>query len=362
MFLKNGSDRDSTHIKINKMARDIYEEAEKQIIEKQKIVDYDIKEFTIELITQKYLNGIEDDNNDIFIPSYQRNFVWDSKRQSKFIESILLGIPIPYIFTADVDNGRLEVVDGSQRLRTIVNFIDNKLALVDLELLDKLNGFSYKDLSVSRQRKFKNSTIRMIALSDKSDEDVRFMMFERINTGSALLKDMEKRKGIFGGKFITFVYEKCSAHPLFIKHTAFTEKVKQRGEAQELIIRFFAFSDNYLGFKTGMNTFLNDYTEKMNKSFDENKMYGEFDRMLKFVDTHIPNGFKKNEGSVKTPRVRFEAISCGVNLALRIDPNLKPKSVNFLDSKEFIHLVTGGSHNSPSNVRAKIEFVRDNLL
>lgn len=305
---------------------------------------------------------MEDDNNDIFIPSYQRNFVWDKKRQSKFIESILLGIPIPYIFTADVDNGRLEVVDGSQRLRTIVNFIDNKVPLSDLEILDRLNGFCFKDLTVARQRKFKNSTIRMIALSDKSDEDVRFMMFERINTGSALLKDMEKRKGIFGGKFLTFVYEECATHPLFIKHTSFTDKVKKRGEPQELIIRFFAFSDNYLGFKTGMNAFLNEYTDKMNKNFDKKRMFNEFDRMLKFVDTYVPNGFKKTEGSTKTPRVRFEAISVGINIALRINPKIAPKNVKFLDSKEFIHLVTGGSHNSPSNVRSKIEFVRDNLI
>lgn len=343
------------------MRRDIYQEAEEQIIEKQKIVDYDIKEFTIELLTNKYLTGIEDDNNDIYIPSYQRNFVWDPQRQSKFIESILLGIPVPYIFTADVDNGRLEVVDGSQRLRTIVNFIDNKLQLLNLEILDRLNGFSFKDLTIARQRKFKNATIRMIALSDKSDEDVRFMMFERINTGSDLLKDMEKRKGIFGGKFLTFVYEECSTHPLFIKHTSFTDKVQKRGEPQELITRFFAFSDNYLGFKTGMNSFLNDYTDKMNKNFDKSRMYNEFDRMLKFVDTYIPNGFKKTEESQKTPRVRFEAIAVGVNLALRQNPSLVPKSVAFLESKEFIHLVTGGSHNTPSNVRAKIEFVRDKL-
>lgn len=344
------------------MTRDIYQEAEVQILEKQKIVDYDIKEFTIELITQKYLTGIEEDNNDIFIPAYQRNFVWDDIRQSKFIESIVLGIPIPYIFTADVDNGRLEVVDGSQRLRTIVNFIDNKLALSALEILDKLNGFSFKDLTIARQRKFKNSTIRMIALSDKSDEDVRFMMFERINTGSDLLKDMEKRKGIFGGKFLTFIYEECSTHPLFIKHTVFTDKVKKRGEPQEIITRFFAFSDNYTGFKTGMNTFLNDYTDKMNKNFDKHRMFNEFDRMLKFVDLYLPYGFKKTGESVKTPRVRFEALSVGINLALRINPNLVPKNLDFLESKEFIHLVTGGSHNSPSNVRAKIEFVRDNLL
>jgi hypothetical protein len=344
------------------MNRDIYQEAEEQIIEKQKIVDYDIKEFTIELITQKYLVGLNDDNNDIFIPAYQRNFVWNETRQSKFVESILLGIPIPYIFTADVDNGRLEIVDGSQRIRTIVNFIESELILSDLEILNALNGFRFKDLSIARQRKFKNSTIRMIALSDKSDEDVRFMMFERINTGSDLLKDMEKRKGIFGGKFINFVYEECSNHPLFLKNTSYTEKVRKRGEPQELIIRFFAFSDNYLGFKTGMNSFLNDYTEKMNKSFDKNRMWNEFDRMLKFVDSYIPNGFKKNPDSQKTPRVRFEAISVGVNLALRINPKLKPSSIDFLDSKDFVHLVTGGSHNTPSNVRAKIEYVRDKII
>lgn len=345
----------------NMMARDIYIEAEEQILEKQKIVDYDIKEFTIELIIQKYLTGLEDDNNDIFIPTYQRNFVWDEKRQSKFIESILLGIPIPYIFTADVDNGRLEIVDGTQRLRTIINFLDNTLILSGLEVLDKLNGFRFKDLTIARQRKIKNSTMRMIALSDKSDEDVRFMMFERINTGSDLLKDMEKRKGIFGGKFINFIYEECSNHPLFIKHTSFTDKVKKRGEPQELIIRFFAFSDNYLGFKTGMNTFLNEYTEKMNKGFDKVQKWKDFDSMLKFIDSYLPNGFKKTDDSMKTPRVRFEAIAVGVNLALRANPNLIPKNINFLNSKEFVHLVTGGSHNTPANVKAKIEFVRDNL-
>lgn len=343
------------------MAKDIYQEAEDQIIEKQKIIDYDIKEFTIELLNQKYTNGLDEDENDIFIPSYQRNFVWNDSRQSKFIESILLGIPVPYIFTADIDNGRLEIVDGSQRLRTIVNFINDKLILTELDLLDKLNGFRFSNLSPGRQRKFKNSTIRMIALSDKSDEEVRFMIFERINTGSDLLKDMEKRKGIFGGKFISFIYDECSNHPLFLKHTHFTDKVKQRGEAQELIIRFFAFSDNYNGFKTGMNSFLNDYTEKMNKNFDKTRMWNEFDRMLKFVDSYIPLGFKKNVSSQKTPRVRFEAISVGINLALRINPNLKPKSIAFLDSKDFIQLTTGGNHNSSSNVRAKIEYVRDQI-
>ena len=169
------------------MAKLTYSErAEMQIIEKQKIVDFDIKEFTIEILVSKYLKGIENDENDIFIPEYQREFVWDEDRQSKFIESVLLGLPIPYILTADTisedektgkieSTGRLEVVDGTQRLRTLVFFIQNKLVLRNLELLKDLNGFKYDNLLKSRQRKFLNSSIRMTTLSDKSDDDVRFL-------------------------------------------------------------------------------------------------------------------------------------------------------------------------------------------
>lgn len=343
------------------MNNDIYTAAEEQIIEKQKIVDYDIKEYTLELIVNKYLERINEDDNDIFIPTYQRNFVWDIVRQSKFIESILLGIPVPYMFTADSE-GRLEVVDGSQRLRTIVNFIQDKLSLTGLEILTKLEGFKFSNLTKSRQRKFNNSTIRMIALSEKSDEEVRYMMFERINTGSALLKDMETRKGIFGGPFIDFIYQECAQHPLFKKHTSFTNKVKDRGEAEELITRFFAFSDRYLDFKSGVNDFLNSYTEDNKDAKDKERLFAEFVRMLKFIDTYIPNGFKKVPYSQKTPRVRFEAIAVGINLALRINPDLKINNSDFLESNQFLSLVTGGNHNTAKNVKNRIEFVRDQLL
>lgn len=340
---------------------DIYQTAEEQILDKQKIVDFDIKEFTIELLVNKYLNGIETDDNDIFIPTYQRNFVWDNDRQSKFIESVLLGLPIPYIFSADTD-GRLEIVDGSQRLRTIVTFYSNNLILKNLEILTNLNGFKYQDLLKSRQRKFLNSTIRMIALSDKSDEDVRFMMFERINTGSAILKDMEKRKGIFGGKFMDFVYNECSKHPLFIRNTKFTERLEKRGEPQELIIRFFAYSDNYKLVKSGVNEFLNDFVDSKNKSFDKARYTDEFDKMLKFVDKNFPDGFIKSSTSSKTPRVRFDAISVGVNLALRENPKLQPTDFSWLNSKVFNELITKGGQNAPTAIKERIEFVYNKLI
>ena len=340
---------------------DIYQRAEEQIIEKQKIVDFDIKEFTIELLTQKYLNGLLEDDNDIFIPEYQRNFVWNEERQSKFIESVLLGLPIPYIFTADTD-GRLEIVDGSQRLRTIVAFINDELTLCSLEILAHLNGFKYSNLMRSRQRKIQNTTIRMIALSDKSDEDVRYMMFERINTGSELLRDMEKRKGMFAGKFLEFIYKECSNHPLYLKNTRFTDKLSRRGEPQELITRFFAYANNLNEFKGNVNEFLNNYVDNCNKAFNKKTFFSDFDRMLNFVDSNMPLAFIKTKTSRKTPRVRFDAIAVGTILALREDPNLKVKSIRWLESGEFNNLITSGGQNSSKAITNRITYVKDRLL
>ena len=347
------------NIPISKAKKD---RAEKQIIEKQKIVDFDVKEFTIELLTGKYLQGLQTDENGIFIPEYQRNFVWNIQRQSKFIESALLGLPIPYIFTADVGDGRLEVVDGSQRLRTLVAFQHDDLTLEGLEVLSTCNGFRFSDLSIPRQRKFLNNTMRMISLSDKSDDDVRFMMFERINTGSDLLKDMEKRKGIHGGKFVNFVYDRCAIHPLFVKNTAFTEGMQKRGEPQELIIRFFAYSERYTEVKSGVNDFLNRFTADKNKNFDAEAYYLIFERMLKFVDKHFPYGFKRSPASNKTPRVRWDSISVGVYLALKERPKLRSVNTRWVDSRGFREITTSGGQNAPTAIKARIEFVRDKLL
>src|SRR5690606_31056049 len=152
--------------------------AEEQILKQQVYADYDTKEYPIEIIVQKYLVGKDDDENELFIPSYQRDFVWDNKRQSKFIESILIGLPIPYIFTADRGE-RFEIVDGSQRIRSLTAFTNNELVLTNLEKLDRLNGFKFQDLPLSRQRRFNRKTLRMIELSEKADADITNDLFER---------------------------------------------------------------------------------------------------------------------------------------------------------------------------------------
>lgn len=117
-----------TEVKLNKLVE--------QLSNEQKLVSFDMRELTIEFYVTKYLTNIDKDDNEIYVPDYQREFVWDTTRQSRFIESLLLGLPVPFIFTAEIpETGRLEIVDGSQRIRTLAAYLSNELQLKGLEKL-----------------------------------------------------------------------------------------------------------------------------------------------------------------------------------------------------------------------------------
>lgn len=272
--------------------------AESQIIDKQRDVDYDTKEYPVETIVQKYLTGLDKDENELFVPDYQRDFAWDDERQSKFIESVLIGLPIPYIFVADAGDqanvdGRLEIVDGSQRVRTLAAFVQGELELTGLQKLDRLNGFQYSDLPLSRQRRFNRRTIRMIELTEKADEEARRDIFERINTGSEELNDMEKRRGIHKGPMLEFL-SVCAKDPMFQELVPLPDGAVRRREREEFILRFFAYLDRHETFSHSVADFLDGYLIEKNKTgFDDQQMMLEFRRMLTFVKKYFPNGFRK---------------------------------------------------------------------
>jgi hypothetical protein len=335
---------------------------DKQIKEKQKTVDYNTREYPVEVIVYKYLDGIDDDENEIFIPTYQRDFVWESDRKSKFIESVLLGLPITYIFTAEGEDGRLEIVDGSQRIRTLEEFMSNNLKLEKLEILTEANGMFYKDFSSARQRKFRGASLRMIVLSDKSDEDTRFMMFERINTGSKLLNDMETRRGIYQSEFLDFLDEMAKTD-LFKSITAFTEMAEKRREPQELVLRFYAYSDNKDNYKGNVNNFLNEYVKDKKDNFNAKEEYeNRLTTVLEFVKENFENGFLQAEHHNKTPRGRFEAIALGTYFALMEKPDLEVENTNWINTEEFLKTIGGSSTNTITNLNNRIDFVKNKLL
>ena len=88
-------------------------QAEEQIVELSKRIDFYLTEYSVELLAGKMSKG------EFVVPPYQRAYTWEEDRKSRFIESLLLGLPIPFLFFWEMPSGKLEIVDGSQRLRAI---------------------------------------------------------------------------------------------------------------------------------------------------------------------------------------------------------------------------------------------------
>lgn len=340
-------------------------QAESEILERSKRIDFYLSEFTIEFLANKMKDG------EFVVPPYQREFTWEPRRKSRFVESVLMGLPIPFLFFWEMPDGRLEVVDGSQRLRTLEEWIHGNLQLEELEELPGLSHSRFSDLLDSRQRKVKNRSIRGIVLNEHADEQARFDMFERINTGSKAANKAEVRRGALGGKFVDLVIELAKRQD-FARIAPVPQKALNEREREELVTRFFAYGDGLDGYKDRPAVFLFDYTKKMNAEFDLDPALiasyrQRFADMIAFVTKNSPNGFSKTKTSATTPRVRFEALAIGSYLALKEKPDIAVNGPatpvqDWVDSEDFSKVTTSDGANVVSKLRNRIHFVRDRLL
>lgn len=342
-------------------------EIQEEINNKSGFYEYITKDYPFEVIYTKF--GDETDlSATLFIPSYQREYVWDTKRRTRFIESVLLKVPLtPFLASID-ENGRLEIIDGSQRIRTLIAFYENKLGLRKLEKLEKLNILDgktvtakYKDLPKKAQKDFYNRDFKIIIV-DEANSEIKQDIFRRINTSSLALNDSEIRKGSYAGDFYDMVIE-LKDNKDFREICPVSKNKEPRGEYEELILRFFAYIDRYKEFKHDVAIFLNDYLDDMNENeFIENDYLIPFNQMVVFIKQYFPIGFRKEANNKSIPRVRFEAISVGVYLALQEKPDLEDPSMNWLDSEGFKIQTTSDASNNPNRLQGRIEFVRDGLL
>lgn len=329
---------------------------ERQLRDTQTSIAYDTKEYVVEVIVNRFKNGL------FYIPEYQREFVWDKNRQSKFIESLMMGLPIPFMFGIANEDGRTEILDGAQRINTLASFINDDLKLQNLERIDLLNDLCFSQLPSSQRNKLLDRSIRMVILPDTVSSQARLDMFERINSGSENLKKSEIRKGAFSGPFYDFIHSLASDEQ-FKRLCPVSAKSAARGEREELILRFFAYSERYQEFKHSVFTFLDEYLVDKNKNgFEQAEYEQEFRNVLNYVEKNLTFGFTKSKGSKTTPRVRFEAISIGINLALKENPSLKDKGNGFTETSEFKRHVTSHASNSGPRLRGRIEYVKNYLL
>ena len=151
-------------------------------------------------------------------PDFQRGFVWDIIKASRLIESILLDIPLPVIYLSQEKDDRECVIDGQQRLTAFFSYIDGKLPdprlpfgkdfkLNSLNVFTELIGKYFKDLPKELQKKIRYYKIRTITFRKESEQDLKFEVFERLNTGSVSLNDQELRNCIYRGKYNDLLWE-----------------------------------------------------------------------------------------------------------------------------------------------------------
>jgi len=228
-------------------------------------------EYDLETLVKKINKGVIK-----LDPDYQRRHRWTNETSSRLIESLILNIPIPLIYLSqdidvdeeDSESARYSVIDGQQRLTAITRFMSNEYALKDLQALPELEGARYKTLPPFLTRRLEERTIKCLRIDSTLDSQVKYDIFERLNSGSVKLEPQELRNAINGGPFNDLL-KKLSTDSAFRTLLHINQdnpenngRVKKM-EDVEIVLRFFALNgDNYKNFKGGFKSFLDSEMER----------------------------------------------------------------------------------------------------
>lgn len=377
--LLSNEKNEAEKVKLKSMIKNIIDKAESRIRTAGRDIYYSVKDWDIETVYSKYSTDLDREQNVLFIPDYQRDYKWTNKLASRFIESILLGFPIPYLYISDVvdedpeKDGRVEIIDGSQRIRALVSFMNNEFALSSLKEIEELEGFYYNDFTAARKRRFDRISLRFVELIGEVGESNRRDLFERINSGSKSLESMEVRHGSEDAakKFYTEVLEPLATSQLFSTLAPLSNSKKANKDHLELVLRYFAYAHDIQNYRGTVKPFLDSYLEKVTAKTENAEpaklaLYTkEFTEVLEFIDQHFGGmGFKKTITSGTTTRARYEAIAIGVRFALNEDPTLEPAIPvsDWILSEDFQTVVGADSANNTTQLENRINFVKNKLL
>ena len=245
-------------------------------------------------------------NDDLIInPEFQRLFRWNNYQKTRFVESILLGIPTPPIFVAEDKEGKWELVDGLQRLSTIISFFGLlkspseekiKWTLEKAPLISALEGVNIDTLPSLFQRNIKRAYCRVEIIKWDSNIDMRYELFNRLNTGGSSLTEQEIRNCIFrgnGNEFNNFIRELADI-PQFVELADISKKKKEELYLDELVLRFLSLKEDYNSMRDNlsehMTSFMENETKYHNLFYDYEK--DNFINIISLLHKVGPDVFK----------------------------------------------------------------------
>jgi hypothetical protein len=307
----------------------------------------------------------------IINPDFQRLYRWSDYQKTRFIESIIIGIPIPPIFVAEDKDGRWELVDGLQRLSTILSFFGmlstmpekNLWKLNDADLIQSLENFSCDDLPLKIQLNIKRASCRVEIIKWNSKYDLRFELFNRLNTGGSPLTNQEIRNSLYreiSSDFNNFLKE-LAAYGNFIKLINPTQRQKDELYMEELVLRFVSLYKNKGGVHRSIAQHMTDFMKDSvsNKNFNYDMYRQVFKRT---VDILTPLGYKifrskNNEFSTAVYDTTIIGIAENIHLYGNAKTSDIRDKIDEIKTDEIYQKMTrSGGNNSVARVKKRLEF------
>jgi hypothetical protein len=217
-------------------------------------------------------------------PDFQRRDRWDQEKQSRFIESIIMNVPIPPVFLGEDEYGSYVVLDGRQRLTAIKEFLNNTFKLTALKVWEDLNGQNFNDLQKKKlDRAITRRFVPAVVILKESSSQVKYDVFDRLNTGGVIAEPMEIRNAVFQGGFNKMIRQLADL-PAFRRlwdipsEQAELEKngLYRKMSDVELVLRFFALSQ-YEQMDMKFKDYLSDFMDTRNKEYVKNPALAQAD-------------------------------------------------------------------------------------
>lgn len=280
-------------------------------------------------------------------PRFQRMYVWTNSLASRLVESILLKVPIPPCYLSQNDEYELDVIDGQQRLYSLFRFVKNQFNLTNLEVLSELNGQRFFELPANLQRQLLTHTLRCVLITNESHPEIKFDVFERLNTSTVPLNAQEIRNCVYRGPLNELIADLSYKKKwLEIRGRKLPDK---RLRDEEMILRFFAFELLGLNsYKTPLKHWLND-AAKLGRSVTGEKSAELEGRFLSALDVccvwFSPRECFRRPGSKAINRALFDLLMATAS-KLNVDEAKASKEIflnlynKLLSSEDFEDLIS----------------------
>ena len=307
----------------------------------------------------------------IFVPPFQRRYVWNKFEASKFIESLLLGLPIPGIFLSkETKKNRLLIVDGQQRLLTLQYFYDkifkDKTEFRLIGVQEDLEGKNYDDLSSSDRNRLDDSIIHATVIKqDEPDDDESsiYQVFERINSGGRPLSSQEIRACIYYGKYNELLVNFATSNENWRKIIG--GEHNERLKEEELILRYFSLLLSLESYRKPMKEFLNINMAKNRdlNIYNEKTLRDYFETTVNFIERALGDKAFRSQRGVHSAIFDAVMIATTKRLSsgeiLSIDEYREAYS-ELLENEEFKKYYTSGTTDE-NTIKSRINIATQKI-